>query len=74
MVTSSCHSKATKLSTFCTSVPYYSQKLKDMARSQPDGLDTAVIRKGAILGALSLYLDFINLFLMFLRICGGSRD
>lgn len=50
------------------------QKLKNMAMSQPDGLDGAVIRKGAILGALSLYLDFINLFLMFLRIFGQSRD
>jgi hypothetical protein len=45
-----------------------------MALSQPDGLDGAVVRKGAILGALSLYLDFINLFLMLLRIFGGSRD
>ena len=32
------------------------------------------IRKGAILGALALYLDFINLFLMLLRFFGGSRD
>ena len=53
---------------------YDTQKLKDMARSQPDGLDAAVIRKGAILGALSLYLDFINLFLMLLRIFGGSKN
>jgi FtsH-binding integral membrane protein len=53
---------------------YDTQKLKDMAMAQPDGLDGAVIRKGAILGALSLYLDFINLFLMLLRIFGQSRD
>lgn len=53
---------------------YDTQKIKDMAISQPDGLDGAVIRKGAILGALSLYLDFINLFLMLLRIFGSSRD
>jgi len=53
---------------------YDTQKLKDMALSQPDGLDGEVIRKGAILGALSLYLDFINLFLMLLRIFGQSRD
>jgi hypothetical protein len=32
------------------------------------------VRKGAILGALKLYLDFINLFLMLLRIFGGSRE
>ena len=30
--------------------------------------------KGAIIGALALYLDFINLFLMLLRFFGGSRD
>jgi hypothetical protein len=53
---------------------YDTQKLKNMAMTQPDGLDAAVIRKGAILGALSLYLDFINLFLMLLRIFGGGRD
>ena len=47
---------------------YDTQKLKAMAPSQPEGLSTAVIRKGAILGALTLYLDFINLFLMLLRI------
>jgi hypothetical protein len=32
------------------------------------------IRKGSIMGALALYLDFINLFLMLLRFFGGSRD
>ncbi len=53
---------------------YDTQKLKYMAMTQPDGLDAAVVRKGAIIGALSLYLDFINLFLMLLRIFGGSRD
>lgn len=53
---------------------YDTQKLKNMALTQPAGLDGAVIRKGAILGALSLYLDFINLFLMLLRIFGQARD
>jgi len=53
---------------------YDTQKLKNMALTQPAGLDGAVMRKGAILGALSLYLDFINLFLMLLRIFGQSRD
>jgi hypothetical protein len=28
----------------------------------------------AIIGALKLYLDFINLFLMLLRLLGGNRD
>jgi len=53
---------------------YDTQKIKNMALTQPAGLDGAVIRKGAILGALSLYLDFVNLFLMFLRIFGQSRE
>ena len=53
---------------------YDTQKLKSMALTQPDGLDASVIRKGSILGALSLYLDFINMFLFLLRILGVSRD
>ena len=53
---------------------YDTQKIKNMAMTQPEGIDGAVIRKGAILGALSLYLDFINLFLMLLRIFGQGRD
>jgi len=53
---------------------YDTQRIKEMALSRPAGLQSDAHRKGAILGALSLYLDFINLFLMFLRIFGGSRD
>jgi len=53
---------------------YDTQKIKNMALTQPVGLDGAVVRKGALLGALSLYLDFINLFLMLLRIFGGGRN
>ena len=52
---------------------YDTQKLRTMALSQPDNLDSGTVRKGAILGALTLYLDFINLFLMLLRIL-GNRD
>lgn len=37
-------------------------------------LDPAVSDKLATMGALNLYLDFINLFLFLLRIFGGSRD
>jgi len=53
---------------------YDTQKLKQMAMTQPAGLDAAVLRKGAILGALTLYLDFINMFLFLLHILGGNRD
>ena len=52
---------------------YDTQHLKNMALTQPDGLEAGVVRKGAIMGALKLYLDFINLFLMLLRIF-GSRE
>jgi len=52
---------------------YDTQQLKTMALAQPDGLDAGIIRKGAIMGALKLYLDFINLFLMLLRILGNRE-
>lgn len=53
---------------------YDTQKIKNMALTQPQGMEGAVVRKGAILGALSLYLDFVNLFLLLLRIFGQARD
>ena len=52
---------------------YDTQKLKRMAITQPAGLEAGVVRKGAIMGALALYLDFINLFLMLLRILGDRK-
>jgi uncharacterized protein len=52
---------------------YDTQKIKNMAATQPNDLEAGVVRKGAILGALTLYLDFINLFLMLLRILGDRR-
>lgn len=45
---------------------YDTQKIKALAW-QGGG------RKPAILGALTLYLDFINLFLMLLRLLGRRR-
>jgi FtsH-binding integral membrane protein len=52
---------------------YDTQNLKAMAASQPADVGAGVVRKGAILGALKLYLDFINLFLMLLRILGNRE-
>nr|WP_129020617.1 Bax inhibitor-1/YccA family protein [Edaphocola flava] len=50
-------------------IAYDTQKIKALAL-----LDSEEARqKGAIMGALTLYLDFINLFLMLLRIF-GRRD
>ena len=53
---------------------YDTQNIKNMALSQPAGTSAAVIRKGAIIGALKLYLDFILMFQFLLSILGGSRD
>jgi FtsH-binding integral membrane protein len=53
---------------------YDTQTIRQMALSQPAGLDGAVVRKGAIIGALKLYLDFILMFQYLLYIFGGSRD
>lgn len=47
---------------------YDSQKIKNMLLQAPDAGETA--QKYALLGALTLYLDFINLFLYLLRILG----
>ncbi len=53
---------------------YDTQKLKQMALTQPNNASGAMVRKGAIIGALALYLDFVNLFLMLLQFFGVSRD
>ncbi|MBW2654821.1 MAG: Bax inhibitor-1/YccA family protein [Deltaproteobacteria bacterium] len=53
---------------------YDTQKLKAMSTTIPNNATGAVIRKGALMGALTLYLDFINLFIMMLFIFGGNRD
>jgi FtsH-binding integral membrane protein len=46
---------------------YDTWKIKEIAARGTEG------RKPAILGALTLYLDFINLFLMLLRFTGNRR-
>lgn len=53
---------------------YDVQKIKNMGEQGIMGQGDDVVRKGAIIGALALYLDFINLFLMLLRFFGGGRD
>lgn len=52
---------------------YDTQKLRRFGEAAPLD-DRTAIRRGAILGALTLYLDFINLFLMMLRLFGGNRN
>lgn len=51
---------------------YDTQKIKEMLQMAPDA--SAEMQKLSLLGALTLYLDFINLFLYLLRIFGNSRD
>ena len=46
------------------------QRLKQMAVALPDGR----VGSYAVVGALSLYLDFINLFFFILRLFGGRRN
>lgn len=49
------------------------QKLRIMGGSAPVG-DSVAIRRGALLGALTLYLDFINMFLFLLRLFGSRNS
>jgi FtsH-binding integral membrane protein len=51
---------------------YDVQKLKYIGMTS--GNDGMTMRKVAIMGALELYLDFINLFLALLRLFGGRKD
>lgn len=53
---------------------YDVQKIKNMGEEGILTQGEEAIKKGSIMGALALYLDFINLFLMLLRFFGGSRD
>jgi FtsH-binding integral membrane protein len=53
-------------------IAYDTQKLKDMGGVLAEGSEEQ--RKGAIFGALSLYLDFVNLFILLLRLFGGRRN
>ena len=49
---------------------YDAQRLKGMALAIPDGR----VGSYTVVGALSLYLNFINLFLSLLRLFGNRRD
>ena len=49
------------------------QKIKLLAQ-QEGAIDAATRHKVGLMGALELYLDFINLFIYLLRILGKGRD
>jgi FtsH-binding integral membrane protein len=50
---------------------YDTQRIKEMYY-ELDGAD--VVARKAIMGALSLYLDFINMFVMLLHLFGATRE
>lgn len=52
---------------------YDTQKLRAFGMDAPVD-DAVAMRRGALLGALTLYLDFINIFIMMLQLFGGNRD
>lgn len=53
-------------------IAYDTQKIKRYFMQAQD--DPKILKKVSIMGALTLYLDFINLFLFLLRIFGGRRS
>lgn len=51
---------------------YDAQKIKQIAAAEAS-MDNSTLHRAAIMGALTLYLDFINLFLYLLRLMGRKR-
>src|SRR5262249_16753632 len=49
---------------------WYTQRIKELYDPMEDG---TIVGRKAVMGALSLYLDFINLFLFLLRFLGDRR-
>ncbi|MDO4497686.1 MAG: Bax inhibitor-1/YccA family protein [Bacteroidales bacterium] len=58
---------------FCGLTMYDVQQFKQML-NQSYLYDNQTVQKIALLGALKLYLDFLNLFLYLLRLLGDRRD
>jgi FtsH-binding integral membrane protein len=59
---------------FTALTAYDTQKIKEITTMPELQSDGNMVVKFSILGALTLYLDFINLFLFLLRIFGGGSD
>ena len=55
---------------FCGLTAYDTQMIISMSRNYSSSIDESDYIRFSILGALKLYLDFINMFLFFLRIFG----
>ena len=58
---------------FTALTAYDTQKIKRMAADANIQADGTLTAKLSVLGALTLYLDFVNLFLFLLRLMGGGR-
>jgi len=52
---------------------YDSKKIKDMTSDAVLQGDALVVQRVGIVGALKLYLDFLNMFLFILRLVGGRK-
>ncbi len=59
---------------FTALTAYDTQRIANMAADPRLALDPAETMKFSVLAALTLYLDFINLFLFMLRLFGSGRD
>jgi len=60
---------------FTALTAYDVQKLKRIGNGiEFNGVDATDTKKLAIMGALNLYLDFVNIFLFLLRLFGGRRN
>lgn len=59
---------------FTALTAYDTQRIAAMAADPTIQADGSLAPKLAIIGALKLYLDFLNLFLFLLRLFGGGRD
>lgn len=57
---------------FCGLTAYDTQLFREMGENIPHN-DGAAVRRGVIIGALHLYLDFLNIFLMLLRLMGNRE-
>jgi FtsH-binding integral membrane protein len=53
---------------------YDTQKLKEQYIYGLNGADSSAVGRVAIMGALNLYLDFLNIFLFLLQFMGQRRD
>ena len=52
---------------------YDTQRIKTMVAAAMRSSDQTAVQRIGLMGALRLYLDFINLFLLLLRLMGGRR-